>query len=383
MKLTNYMLVATAALAVASCSKWTEPERKTFPGQGNIERIIPEPPAKPLIDIKTEAELNNTQREYFKKIREYRTTPHVLGFGWYGNWTGQGTDPMRHLKTLPDSVDFVSLWGTRTPLTESQKLDLKFFQDVKGGKALLCWIVQDLGGPLTPTDYKGREHEYWFNVKGGGDLKKAAIAYAEALCDTIEKYNLDGFDIDYEPGYGHSGSLANHQMISETSGNTAMYAFIKTMYDRFKPKGRMLVFDGEPEYLSTEASKMIDFYIYQAYWETSAGAVKSKVNHTHLDKWDEKTIITAEYEQTWRDGNGRGYSAADADVRAMQGGRQITDYAVLDLNGKRVAGIGTYHMEYDKSDEIPYRWLRQALDFGNKTKPGKFTGKLPAPAKKN
>ena len=67
----------------------------------------------------------------------------------------------------------------------------------------------------------------------------------------------------------------------------------------------------------------------------------------------------------------------------MQGGRQITDYAVLDLNGKRVAGVGTYHMEYDKSDEIPYRWLRQALDFGNKTKPGKFTGKLPAPAKKN
>ena len=41
MKLTKYMLVATAALAVASCSKWTEPERKTFPGQGNIERIIP------------------------------------------------------------------------------------------------------------------------------------------------------------------------------------------------------------------------------------------------------------------------------------------------------------------------------------------------------
>ena len=181
-----------------------------------------------------------------------------------------------------------------------------------------------------------------------------------------------------------SGDLANTQMISSNSGdNTAMHLFIKTMYDRFKGTGRMLVFDGQPDLLSNETSKMIDFYIYQAYWEPSAGAVKSKVNHPHLDKWDEKTIITAEYEQTWREGNGRGYSAADPDVRAMQGGRQITDYAVLDLNGKRVAGIGTYHMEYDKSDEIPYRWLRQALDFGNKTKPGKFTGKLPAPAKKN
>ena len=69
MKLTKYMLVATAALAVASCSKWTEPERKTFPGQGNIERIIPEPPAKPLIDIKTEAELNNTHDSSRTRLR--------------------------------------------------------------------------------------------------------------------------------------------------------------------------------------------------------------------------------------------------------------------------------------------------------------------------
>ena len=26
------------------------------------------------------------------------------------------------------------------------------------------------------------------------------------ICDTIEKYNIDGFDIDYEPGYGTFGN---------------------------------------------------------------------------------------------------------------------------------------------------------------------------------
>ncbi|MCS2850446.1 hypothetical protein NXX05_24105 [Bacteroides thetaiotaomicron] len=52
------------------------------------------------------------------------------------------------LKMLPDSVD-LHLWGTRGYLSDEQKADLKFFQEVKGGKALLCWIIQDLGDQLT------------------------------------------------------------------------------------------------------------------------------------------------------------------------------------------------------------------------------------------
>ena len=102
--------------------------------------------------------------------------------------------------------------------------------------------------------------------------------------DTIEKYNLDGFDIDYEPGYGHSGSMANGETISESSGNTNMFVFIKTLSDRLRPAGRMLVMDGQPEKLSTEASKYIDHYIYQAYWERSTAQVLRTVSYTHLKR---------------------------------------------------------------------------------------------------
>lgn len=370
MKLTKYILVAAATLAAVSCSKWTEPERKTFAGQGTIERIIPEPPAKPLIEITSEEELNNTQREYYKQVREYRKTDHVLGFGWFGNWTGKGTDPMNYLKLLPDSVDFVSLWGTKGRLSDAQKADLKFFQEVKGGKALLCWIIAGVGDQLTPDTHRGREISYWSKT---GNKQEAIKAYANAICDTIEKYNLDGFDIDYEPGYGGAGSLANESRIGATSGNTDMYLFIKTMYDRLNPKGRLLVMDGQPDLLENETSKMIDYYIYQAYWERSTSSVLFKVTHPHLENYKRKTIVTVEFEQGWRTGGVNGYSSADADVRAMSEGRQIFDYAVMNFpDGTRIAGIGTYHMEYDKSNDMPYRWLRQALDFGNKTKPGKF-----------
>ena len=98
---------------------------------------------------------------------------------------------------------------------------MKFFQEIKGGKALLCWIVQDLGDQMTPPGQEPKK--YWIEEKGGGNFVEGVKAYANAICDTIEKYNLDGFDIDYEPGYGHSGSMANGEMISETSGNTDMF----------------------------------------------------------------------------------------------------------------------------------------------------------------
>ena len=62
MKLTNHILVAVATITFASCAKWTEPERKTFPEhQGPIERITPEKPKVelPLIDIRTEDQLSD------------------------------------------------------------------------------------------------------------------------------------------------------------------------------------------------------------------------------------------------------------------------------------------------------------------------------------
>lgn len=59
----------------------------------------------PLIEAQTEEDLTPTMREYFAQIREYRKTPHVKGFGWFGNWTGKGNNAQNYLKMLPDSVD--------------------------------------------------------------------------------------------------------------------------------------------------------------------------------------------------------------------------------------------------------------------------------------
>lgn len=362
MKLNKYTLTILFLGFIYGCSEWTEVESEIYTNQEGFEYLIP------LLDAQTEADLTPTMRKYYAELREYRKTPRVKGFGWFGNWTGKGTNPQNYLKMLPDSVDFVSMWGTRGNLSPEQKADLKFFQEIKGCKSLLCWIIQDIGSAITP---EGEDMDTYWLEKGEGDEVKAAIAYANAICDTIEKYNFDGFDIDYEPGYGHSGTLANREEISPT-GNKKMYAFIKTMYDRFKPAGRMLVMDGEPYYLATETSKMIDHYIYQAYWEGSTSSVINKITRPHLVDWERKTIITVEFEQGWRTGGIPYYTSVREEFNGEEG-VQIFDYATLDLpSGLRIGGIGTYHMEYDFKNDPPYKWLKTALHYGNTVYPGKF-----------
>ena len=375
MKLRNYLYIGIAVLGFTACSDWTDAEREVFPEQEEINRFIP------LIDAQNEADLMPSQREYYRQLREYRTTPHVKGFGWFGNWTGKGTNAQNYLKMLPDSVDFVSLWGTRGRLSDEQKNDLKFFQEVKGGKALLCWIIQDLGDQLTPQGLTATE--YWVTDKGKGDFQEGVKAYANAICDSIEKFNLDGFDIDYEPGYGHKGTLATSQTISST-GNNNMQIFIETLSARLRPAGKMLVMDGQPDLLSTETSKLIDQYIYQCYWERNTNTVINKLNNPHLDDWERKTIITVEFEQCWRCGGidpdnkavnsnaNRRYTSVRTEFNGKYG-TQIFDYATLNLpSGKRIGGIGTFHMEYDFANEPSYRWLKTALYYGNQVYPGTF-----------
>lgn len=383
-KIFKYLCLGLSTLFVASCADWTEPERTEYDNQKGLSRYIP------LIEVTDESQLTPTEREHFAKIREYRKTPHVMGFGWFGNWTGKGKDPMKYLKMLPDSVDMVSIWGIQGNFSEEHIRDLRFFQQVKGGKAMLCWIVQDVGDQLTP---KGETaYDYWVVKKGGGTAEGGARAYANAICDTIEKYGFDGFDIDYEPGYGHSSSESRARIAQNgvrignlTGQNTIMHAFIDELYKRLKPAGRIITMDGQPDLLTTETSKMIDYYIYQAYWERSSSSVRSKVTKSHLDNWKRKTIITVEFEQCWRTGGihpqsgatnvaGRMsyYSDRSKEIPSGSLGAQLKDYATLDLEGGiRVAGIGSYHMEYD-IEGGPYRWLREALHFGNQVIPGTF-----------
>ena len=367
MKMLKYALVAAMALASVACSKWTDDERLTFDNQKDLKRAIP------FIELTSADQLTAEQQKYYSELRAWKQTPHVRGFGWFGGWTAKGTDPQKYLRMLPDSVDIVSLWGTHGSLTEAQKTDLKLFREVKGGKVLLCWIVQNLGDQLTPQGKNATD--YWVTEKGGGDFLEGVKAYANAICDTIEKYDLDGFDLDYEPGYGHSGNMATTTAWISETGNVNMYTFIKTLYDRLNPKGRIVVMDGEPYYMDRATSKMVSYYIYQAYDEATTARALQKLENggtfgydeeDYLDNWEGKSFLTLEFQKYSKTGGFPRYTSSNPEVQKLDAGRQIMDYATMIMpNGKRIAGIGTYHMELD-TEGGSYRFLRQALNAGNR-----------------
>ena len=363
----KYALVAAMALASVACSKWTDDERLTFDNQKDLKRAIP------FIELTSADQLTAEQQKYYSELRAWKQTPHVRGFGWFGGWTAKGTDPQKYLRMLPDSVDIVSLWGTHGSLTEAQKTDLKLFREVKGGKVLLCWIVQNLGDQLTPQGKNATD--YWVTEKGGGNFLEGVKAYANAICDTIEKYDLDGFDLDYEPGYGHSGNMATTTAWISETGNVNMYTFIKTLYDRLNPKGRIVVMDGEPYYMDRATSKMVSYYIYQAYDEATTARALQKLENggtfgyeevDYLDNWEGKSFLTLEFQKYSKTGGFPRYTSSNPEIQKLDAGRQIMDYATMLMpNGKRIAGIGTYHMELD-TEGGSYRFLRQALNAGNR-----------------
>ena len=247
MKGLKSILFAAAALIavptmVTSCDDWTEPKAKDyFSSPANTEA-------------------------YKEQLKNYFNSPHKVMFGWFGSWSAGNIS--NKLIGLPDSTDFVSLWLCFGNLSEAQQADLKAFQE-RGSKAVLCWLPNSIGENITPGSEKlvpnaQEAFEHWGYVPESGlDVPRvdengepvldeegnpivdhyeytlenhiaAALKYADAIADTCEKYNIDGFDADIEG----TGTLIRY-------GEQAVVfnEFLRRLADRFEPAGRWLVLD--------------------------------------------------------------------------------------------------------------------------------------------
>lgn len=335
-----YMFAIVTMLGfIASCSDWTDTE------------------------IKNPTDLTHTNKSeaYYKQLREYKKSDHEVAFGWFGNWVGSGLSLENTLQGLPDSVDFVSIWGNWRNLSPEQKADLKYVQEVKGTRALLCFIVANVGDQLTPDGEDS--NTFW----GEGD--EAIRNYANAICDTIEKYNYDGFDWDYEPHYGSSGNIAGKA--------EAEKVFVDELSKRIGPKsgtGRLLVIDGEPQSVAPETGPSFDYFIVQAYSCYGYSDLDSRMNST-ISNYDgiiepeevaKKYIVTENFEDHAKAG---GVTHTTRDGRKVPSLIGMAEWKPV-VNGKTVrkGGCGSYHMEYEYSvsgKSLTYPWLRQAIQIQN------------------
>lgn len=312
--------------------------------------------------------------EYYASLRAYKQTEHSVAFGWFGNWTGSGANLENSLRGLPDSVDFVSLWGRKGGFTQAEMDDMNFVREKKGTRYTMCFIVDNIGVQMTPENVD--RAEFWGFADGTEEsMLKAVEKYANAICDSIYKYNLDGFDYDYEPNYGHSG---------EISGNPDMeLKFIETLGKRLGPKsgsGKILAIDGEPQTINPLAGPYFDYFIVQAYScygdSDLDGRFESTVNNYVLEDGTvvltqeevaKKYIVTENFENYALTG---GVDYTDRNGNTMKSLEGMARWSPVGSDGKKLrkGGVGTYHMEYEyvvSGYSANYPFLRKAIQIMN------------------
>lgn len=333
MKGLKSIFLAAAALitvptVITSCDDWTEVEPEDY------------------YQAPTEGYNNN--------LKDYFASPHKVMFGWFGNWGG--TLQKNSLTGLPDSTDFVSLWLTWGPLTPEQQADLKAFQ-ARGSKGVLCWLATNIGENITPG-YTGvppiaAAEEFWGFTNGDiPSMIEAAKKYADAIADTCDKYNIDGFDMDIEA----TGTL----IMSGQESRQVQNEFLRQLRKRFDEKGRMLVIDipggtswlSYYSYLDDDVVEMVDYICWQTYELGCSGldnffdAVKNR-KPALFEKVLAKSIVTATFE------------------RAIDKHYFLEQSHYHNKYGLPHAGQGAYHIEYDYAGKPDYPTVREGITIQN------------------
>lgn len=360
----NIKAICLALLALAgmsSCSDWTDTE------------------------IKDPTDLTTTNRDaaYYQRLKAYKASDHAVAFGWFGNWTGNGAKLENCLMGLPDSVDFVSIWGNFKNISQDQKDDLRQVQQLKGTKALICFIVMDIGDQITPempqsevdkgTTWDEWRHQFWGWGSDEASQLAATEKYANAICDTIEKYGYDGFDLDAEPDYAQPFNT-NKEL---WRNDAVMDHFVETISKRIGPASgtdKMLVVDGQPERIPAKYADRFNYFILQAYASSSDRSLDSRVAMQYDHYKDvlsaeqlAKKIIVCENFESYASKGGVSYTLNDGTTVPSLLGMAYWN-PTIDGKQYRKGGVGSYHMEYEYSlagivNTYPY--LRKAISIMN------------------
>lgn len=350
----NIMMLGLLGAAVTACEKWTEPEQKQIEHVGGYATMD-----------------NEKSEEYYKELRAYKDQARNYGrpvaFGWFSNWSPSGIMRKGYLSAVPDSMDIISMWSGvpgRFQLTEAQKRDKEFVQKVKGIKLLEVSLLSHLGKGRTPESvYDGlaekakeegwtdrqlstaKKHARWdfwgftsHDLSNRAELEAALSKFAKALCDSLVVNEMDGFDIDWEPGAGFNdadGTLPLHMfkhLVRE------MGKYIGPMSDPEGKGHKLLCIDGEISHLG-DLEEYVDYWIRQTYGSYAPYVQGPNGDNPH------KVIVTENFESRWADG---GYLLNQARTMPREGYK---------------GGVGAYRFDNDYNNEPDYKYMRQAIQI--------------------
>ena len=193
----------------------------------------------------------------------------ALAFGWFGSWSNQGSSSLYYsLKGIPDSVDIVSIWGPYGSLTDYQKEDLKYVQEVLGTRVVFTVFSHNM------ANLPGKFENIAENIP----------AAAQAIADTIHKYGYDGIDFDHE--------CSTKDLFYKEENMTAL---LKETRQRIGPD-KIIMVDGFVDLISKEGWDYANFAVSQAYGASSATRLKQRYDWIKEYIGSNRYIVTENFE---------------------------------------------------------------------------------------
>ena len=212
-------------------------------------------------------------------------------------------------------------------------------------------------------------------------IKTSMEKYAQAIADTIYKYNYDGLDIDFEPNVdGVVGKLDEN--------DTYVRWFLDILCKHLGPQsnsGKMLVIDGELWKVPVSAATYFDYFIGQAYSVSggtpspNAGQSESNMDSRLTQIINRFGGVMSEEEITKRFIVTENMESA---IDALNGGYYWTlrNGTRLDkaecpsllgmarwqpVNGFRKGGFGGYRFSNEAVNKPSYKWMRTGIQAQN------------------
>lgn len=274
--------------------------------------------------------------EYYENLRAYKKSDHQIAFGWFGFWNGgTSTSARGSLRSVPDSVDIISIWGDKYALTQNYINDMRYVQEKYGTRVTFTLFSHNMSNL-----FKGGECPFPNEAQYIPDA-------AKALADSIFKYGYDGIDFDHECSSGDLFYDKNNMtmLLREMRKNLGV--------------DKLILIDGNISYITEEGWEYADYAISQAYNTSSPSRLQSRYDGVKKYIGPERLIVTENFESYWSTG---GVNYTDEEGNQMPSLLGMANWQPVE---GRKGGCGTYHMEYEYAHNPEYKYLRQAIQIMN------------------
>lgn len=207
-KLIGLLSLCLLAATFASCEDWNETEAV----KQKVERPEDQNP--------------ELWAEYTAALRDYKQSEHFIVYARLFNSPQPGTSEKDFMRCLPDSLDIVSLTNADN-FSKYDAEDMPAMRE-KGTKVLY------------QVDYAGRSGELTDETKLG--------AYLDKVIAAVKKNGLDGYSFTGIPNAGDAATATAATLIVERLSAA-------------KTEGQLLVFEGNPLFLTEDALSKVDYVV--------------------------------------------------------------------------------------------------------------------------